>query len=627
MHNKSHANWLGANILAVAGFATLACLAFSFSASAEADVHQTTLAATGSPPTHAIAMHGDPLHSADFRHFAYVNPEAPKGGRLTLGAMGSFDSLNPLIIKGVPGAGLRDFLYESLLTRGLDEPFTLYGLIAERIEVPDDRSSITFHLNAKAAFSDGHAIDADDLLFSWKVLREKGRPNHRAYYSKVTKAERLSERTVRFQLGDGSDRELPLILGLMPVLPAHKLSNETFETTTLEAPIGSGPYTITNIDPGRTLTYTRNPEWWGKDLPVNRGRFNFDEIRFEYYRESSAMFEAFKSGRIDLRPEDDPATWAEGYNIKPVRDGRIKKAEFDIALPAGMTALAFNTRRKPFDDPRVRQALLHVFDFEWINKGLFHGLYQRTQSYFARSALASTGRPADATEKALLAPFADNVRDDILNGTYRLPRSDGTGQNRANWRKALQLLKTAGYELRDRKLVNTQNGEQLTFEILAGSSRQERLFLSFIRDLERIGIAARLRIVDSAQYQSRIKTYDYDMIQTRWPSSLSPGNEQIFRWSSKLADREGTFNFAGVKSPAVDAMIDAMLRARRANEFTSAVRALDRVLLSGDYVIPLFHLPGQWLAHWDHIQYPKRTSLFGYQIDTWWDVPAPPRSP
>lgn len=575
---------------------------------------------------HAISMHGSPKHAEGFEHFDYVNPNAPKGGRVTLAAPGSFDSLNPFIIKGVPAAGLRDFLYESLMTRGLDEPFTLYGQIAEAIEVPEDRSAITFHINPKARFSDGDPIDADDLLFSWKVLRDKGRPNHRAYYAKVTSADRLTDHSVRFNLSDTNDRELPLILGLMPVLPSHLLTDETFDRTTLQAPVGSGPYKITAVDPGRSLTYSRDPDWWGRDLAISKGRFNFDEVRYDYYRESSAMFEAFKAGRVDMRPEDEPATWAEGYNVKPVADGRIIKAEFDIALPAGMTALAFNTRRDQFKDPRVRRALIHLLDFEWINKGLFHGLYTRSESYFSRSALASTGRPADAHERELLVEFPGAVRPEIMDGTYRFPKSDGSGQNRENWREALKLLNDAGYSLKGRKLINEKSGQQLGFEILAGSASQERLLLSFTRDLERLGIAASVRFVDSAQYQSRIKSYDYDMIQTRWPSSLSPGNEQIFRWSSTLADQDGTFNFAGVKSEAVDAMIAAMLRETDAEAFASSVRALDRVLLSGDYVIPLFHLEKQWIAHWHHLRYPENTSLFGYQLDTWWQA-APEDKP
>ncbi|MCH9807732.1 MAG: extracellular solute-binding protein [Alphaproteobacteria bacterium] len=566
-------------------------------------------------------MHGKPLLPEGFKHPPHVNPNAPKGGVIRLGILGSYDSFNPMIIKGVPAAGLRDFVYESLLARGLDEPFTLYGLLAERIEVPDDRSAITFHLNASARFSDGHPVDADDILFSWKTLRDHGRPNHRAYYKKVTKAVRLSDSAVRFELEPG-DRELPLILGLMPVLPAHALTEQSFQQTTLTPPVGSGPYQIDRVDPGRSLIYARDADWWGRDLPINKGRFNFAQIRYDYFRDDAAMLEAFKSGKIDVRIEKDPSRWAEGYGSLKKDGHTLNKREFDIGLPSGMNALAFNTRRPIFQDPRVRRALIQLFDFTWINKNLYHGLYERTQSYFDRSELSSVGRPASERERDLLKPYADAVAPAVMEGKATLPKTDGTGRNRKIWRQALSLLKQAGYELKDGKLIDANTGRQLEFELLAGTTINERLFLTYARELKKLGISAKVRIVDSAQYQSRIKTYDYDMIQTRWPSSLSPGNEQIFRWSSKMADREGTFNFAGVKNPAADAMIQQMLSANGADDFKAAVRALDRVLLSGHYVLPLFHLPRQWVGLWTRIRYPETTSLFGYQLDTWWTQDA-----
>ncbi|MEO1205810.1 MAG: extracellular solute-binding protein [Pseudomonadota bacterium] len=571
---------------------------------------------------HAISMHGEPRYPADFKHFSHVNPDAPKGGDLKLALLGSFDSLNPLIIKGVSAAGLRGFVYESLLSRGLDEPFTLYSGLAKFVEMPKDRTSITFHIDARAAFSDGHPVDADDILFSWEILRDRGRPNHRTYYSKVADAVRVSDKTIRFELGPGTDRELPLILGLMPILPAHVLTPETFDQTTLTPPVGTGPYLITKVEPGRSVTYTRDANYWGRDLAVNRGRFNFETIRYDYFRDASAMFEAFKLGRIDLRLEEAPAQWAEGYDIPAVRNGQLLKREIPIGLPAGMTGFAMNARRAPFDDIRVREAMVELFDFNWVNKNLFHGLYTRSQSYFARSDLASYGRPADPREASLLTPFASLVDPAILKGTYALPKTAGDGRNRKAWRRALQLLSQAGYKLDNGVLRQGKTGKALAFEMLAASPEQQRLFLAFARDLKRLGIQANVRIVDSSQYQSRLSTYDYDMIQARWPSSLSPGNEQLFRWSSKMADREGTFNFAGVKNPAVDAMIMAMLAAEELEDFRSAVRALDRVLLSGYYVIPLFHLEKQWVAHWARLKAPDVTPLFGYQLDAWWAAEA-----
>ena len=568
---------------------------------------------------HGIALYGTPKEPPGFTHFSYVNPDAPKGGRLTMSAYGSFDSLNPLIVKGVAANGIRDFVIESLMARGLDEPFTLYGLIAETVEMPDDRSSITFHLNPKARFSDGAPITADDVLFSFQLLRDKGRPNHRTYFAKVANAERLSDRDVRFTFDSAGDREIPLILGLMPVLPKHLVNPDTYENTSLEAPIGSGPYRVGKVDPGRSITFERDPNYWGRDLPVNRGRFNFDAIRFDYFRESSVMFEAFKTGQVDLWSEDDPRRWANGYDFPAAKDGRVVKRDFDIGLPAGMTALVFNTRRKVFSDARVREALIYLFDFEWINRTLYAGLYSRTQSYFERSILASPGHPADATERALLAPFPGAVEPEIMAGTYRFPATDGSGRNRQNQTQAFQLLKEAGYTLESGRLIGP-DGRQLSFEILAASTSQEALLLSFARDVERLGIEVKLRVVDSAQYQARLTNYDYDMMQNYWPSSLSPGNEQLFRWSAAAAKTPGTYNFAGVENPAADAMIQAMLAAKTEEEFVSAVRALDRVLLSGDYVIPLFYIPKQWVAYWMRLKQPETTPLFGYNVESWWST-------
>ncbi len=582
------------------------------------------LAASGSLArgelAHGIALYGTPKQPADFTHFSYVNPEAPKGGRLVISSFGSFDSLNPLIIKGVPANGIRDFVVESLMARGLDEPFTLYALIAESVEVPEDRSSITFHLNPQARFSDGHPVTADDVLFSFELLKLKGRPNHRTYFAKVAKTERLSDHEVRFTFDAAGDREIPLILGLLPVLPKHLINPDTYDSTSLEAPVGSGPYRVGKIDAGRSVTFRRDPNYWGRDLPVNRGRFNFDEIRFDYFREGSVMFDAFKAGQVDLWPEEDPRRWANGYDFPAMRDGRAVKREFDIGLPAGMTGLVFNTRRKTFADPRVREALIYLFDFEWINRTLYAGLYQRTQSYFERSILASAGRPADAREQALLAPFTGAVKPQIMDGTYRFPTTDGPGRSRENQSKAFRLLQEAGYELKGGRLIETASGRQLEFEILAASTSQEGLLLSFARDVERLGIKVKLRVVDGAQYQARLTSYDYDMIQNTWTSSLSPGNEQLFRWSSAAAKTPGTYNFAGVENPAADAMIQALLAAKSEEDFISAVRALDRVLLSGNYVIPLFYIPKQWLAYWTRLQHPETTPLFGYNVDSWWSA-------
>jgi peptide/nickel transport system substrate-binding protein len=571
-------------------------------------------------PVHGIAMHGAPKHAAGFTQFPYVDPAAPKGGRLVLGTLGTFDSLNPFIYKGVTPGNIREYVFESLMTRGADEPFTLYGLIAESVELPDDRSSITFHLRAEARFSDRAPITPEDVLFSQALLKDKGWPYHRSHYGKVTRAEKVGPRSVRFTFEAPGDREIPLILALMPILPRHKLDAETFERTTLEPPLGSGPYLIAKIDAGRSLTYRRNPDWWGRDLPVSRGRFNFDEIRVEYFREASSLFEAFKAGEIDVRVEDEPGRWIEGYRFPAATDGRVVKREFDTRLPSGMSALVFNTRRPMFGDARVRRAFILLFDAEWINRSLFDSAYKRTQSYFERSDLSAHGRPADAPERALLAPFAQYVKPEVLDGTFRLPVSDGTGDSRTNLRAALELLKEAGFALEGGRLV--KGGAPLDFEFLAQTRQQERVMLSYARTLERLGIGLRIRQVDTAQYWSRLKTFDFDMIQWNWSASLSPGNEQINRWSSSAADTDGSLNYAGAKNPAADAMIEALLQAHSAEDFTAAVRAFDRVLISGDYVIPLFHLPKVWVAHWSHLRHPQMAPLGGFDLDTWWAKPA-----
>ena len=562
-------------------------------------------------------MHGDPAEPADFAHFPYANRDAPTGGRLVLAKRGSFDSLNPLIVRGESAEGVRDYVYESLMARANDEPFTLYGLIAENVDTPEDRSSVEFTLNPAAKFSDGTPITVDDVIFSFELLRDHGRPNHRSYYQKVTRVERTGDRKVKFTFDGSGDREMPLIMGLMPVLPRHLTNPETFEKTSLVPPIGSGPYVVGEVKPGASFTLKRNPNYWGAKLPVNRGLYNFDEIRFDYYRDVGSLFEAFKAGAIDAEPEDDPTRWSEGYDIPAVRDGRIIKEEFPVAVPAGMSALVFNTRRQLFADQRVRQALIRLFDFEWINRTLYHGQYARTQSYFARSDLSSHGRPADERERRLLAPYANEVKPAVMDGTFAFPVSDGSGENREGRKEALALLEQAGYRLEGGKLRD-KSGQPVAFEILATTRAEERLLLTYARALQDIGINAQIRQVDSAQLQRRKLNYDFDMIQYDWPVSLSPGNEQAFRWGSDAAVTEGTFNYAGVKSAGVDAMIKTLLEAKDSDGFNAAVRALDRLLLSGDYVVPLFYLPKQWLAYWNKLQRPPDTPLYGYQIDTWW---------
>ncbi|HEX2216287.1 MAG TPA: extracellular solute-binding protein [Xanthobacteraceae bacterium] len=567
-------------------------------------------------------MHGEAALPPDFAHFRYADPRAPKGGRLTFGLVGTFDSLNPFIVKGLAPQQIRGYVLESLMARGYDEPFTLYALLAQTVETDPARSYVAFTLDPRARFSDGAAVTPRDVIFSWRLLRDKGRPNHRTYYAKVSKAEVIGEHGIRFDFAESGDRELPLILGLMPVLPAHATDAATFDETSLTAPIGSGPYVVAEVRVGDRVTLKRNPEYWGRDLAVNRGFWNFDEVRLDFYRDLNAQFEAFKKGLYDVRAETDPGRWEQAYDIPAVQDGRIVKDEFATGLPHGMSALVFNTRRELFQDVRVREAIGLLFDFEWINRNFFFDRYRRTASYFAGSELSSHGRAADAIERKLLAPYPNAIRADILEGAWSPAVSDGSGRDRNRLRRALELLAQAGWELDGATLRERRSGRAFAFEILVTTRDQERLALAFMRDLRRAGIAASVRLVDAAQYERRRDSFDFDMLQYHWGASLSPGNEQSFYWGSAAAEQEGSRNYMGAKEPAIDAMIAAMLAAPDRTQFVAAVRALDRVLLSGFYVVPLFHLPQQWLARWSHIGRPQTTSLFGYLPETWWRQPS-----
>ena len=567
---------------------------------------------------HAIAMHGEPAWAADFSHPTYADPTAAKGGQLVQGVLGTFDSLNPFIVKGLPAANIRSYVIESLLARGYDEPFTLYGLLAESVETDDARSVVTFTLNPAARFSDGKPVTAADVIFSWELLRDRGRPNYRIYYVKVTKAVSIDARTVRFELAGANDRELPLIIGLMPVLAKHAIDVGKFEDTTFAPLLGSGPYTVNAVKPGESVRFTRDTNYWGRDLPINRGLWNFDTIRFDYYRDGNTHFEAFKKGGCDVRLETDPGRWQTAYDFPAITQGRVVKEEFPYGLPKGMDGLVFNTRRPIFADVRVREAILNLFDFEWINHNYFFDLYKRTASYFDGCDLSAHGVPANARERKLLAPFANEIRPDIMEGNWAPPVTDGSGRDRVGLRKAFALFAEAGYALKGTQLVHTASGRLFAFEILATTRDQERLALAFTRSLKRAGIDAQVRSVDGTQFERRRIGFDFDMMQYRWEQSLSPGNEQLFYWSSDAAGQDGSRNYMGVRSKAADAMIAAMLSATTRADFVSATRALDRVLLSGFYVVPLYFPPKQWIARWTRIKHPSQTSLFGYLPETWW---------
>ncbi len=575
-------------------------------------------------PRHGIAMLGSPEMPPDFDHLPYANPAAPKGGKLTIGAQGTFDSLNPFNVRaGSTAQGLEGAVYQRLMTRGLDEPFTLYGLVAQTIETNADRSRVTFHLDPRARFSDGAPVTSDDVRFAFDLLREKGRPQFRGPYSLVKSVDTPDPLTVSFDLTGANDRELPLILALMPVLSKARTDPAAFVNSTLDPPVATGPYLVDKVEPGQSLTLKRNPNYWAKDLPISRGLYNFDEIRIEYYRDANAMYESFKAGLLDYREETNPTRWLNGYDFPAIRDGRAAKAALPLGGPKGMQGFAFNTRREIFADVRVREALADMFDFEWINADLFGGLYRRDQSFFDESSLASTGKAADARERALLAKWPNAVRADILEGTWKPPVSDGSGRDRALARRAVALLKDAGYIVRNGAMTRATTGAPLDFEIMVGDRAQERLAEIYADSLRHIGVKARIHLVDEVQYQRRRQKFDFDMMPGLWLASASPGNEQLTRWGSRSASREGSFNLAGARDPAIDAMIAALLAAASREDFEAAARALDRVLLSGFYIVPLFHAGEQWTAWSTKLAFPERTArfaspLFPFTLDTWW---------
>ena len=569
-------------------------------------------------PVHGIAMHGRPALPAGFTHFPYTNPDAPKGGTLRQAITGSFDNLNPFIIKGRRVWQLGSLVFESLLARSYAEPFSLYGLIAETVEMPDDRSFITFHLNRKARFADGKPVTAAEVVFSWRTLRDEGRLNHRSYYKKVKKVETPDDYTVTFIL-DGKDRELPLILALMPVLPKHHYEKQTFEKTTLEPPLGSGPYEVVEVKAGQKLVLQRRKDWWAADLPSRRGLYNFDRIVLDYYRDNQAAFEAFKKGEADVRYESDATRWATAYDFPAVKSGDVIRETVPTGLPKPLSAFVFNTRRAIFADRTVREALQYTFDFEWANANLFHQLYARTHGYFDGSELSSVGRPASEVEREILKAAGAKLDERFVKGAWHSPVSDGSGLDRRNLRTALQLLAKAGWRLSGGRLM--KDGQPFTFELLIAAPEHEKLALIWQRALKRIGIAMRIRLVDSAQFTRRLLSYDYDMVPYTWYNSLSPGNEQMFYWGSQGRTREGTRNYMGVADPAIDKVIGEIVAARDRPRFVAAVRALDRLLMSGFYVLPLYHAPGQWVAYRKTIKRPASFSLYGFMTEPLWRAP------
>lgn len=571
---------------------------------------------------HGIAMHGDPALPRDFTAFGYVNPDAPKGGELKLAEYGSFDSLNPFIVRGQTPRGLRDWVFDSLMRRNNDEPFSLYGLIAKSVETPPDRSWVRFTIDPRARFSDGQPITVEDVIFSLETLRDKGRPNHRSYYSKVMEIEQPAPDQVVFHFDtELPDREMPLILALMPILPKHWYELRDFSETSLDLPVGSGPYQVAKITPGRQIVYQRNADYWARDLPANRGQYNFDTIRIDYYRDTSAGFEAFKTGLASLHEERDPARWATGYDFPAARKGKIEKHALPHGRPSGLRGLVFNTRRQIFTDPRVRKALSHALDFEWLNANYYHNAYQRIGGYFENSDLSAVGRPLPEAAADLLRPYAGSLPETVFTQGTSLPATDGSGRIRANLRKAKQILNGAGWVVENGQLRNRANGTAMTFEILLVRPEDEKLALSFARNAKLLGAKISVRTVDSTQYEERLRNFDFDMIIYDWYASLSPGNEQLYYWGSAAADQPGTRNYPGIKSAAVDAMIGHLLDARDRDNFAAAAQALERALSAGHYVIPLNYLPVDWVGVSSELERPEKTPVYGYDMNSWWQEP------
>jgi len=580
---------------------------------------QAQMAVIPQQASHAVALHGVPKYPANFAHYDYVNPDAPKGGAIRLAALQTYDNLNPFILKGVSAAG-SSMPFETLMERSSDEPFSEYGLLAQGIRIAPDKSSVSFILRPEARFQDGHPVTAEDVVFSFDILMAKGHPSYKIIYRDVLKAVAVSPQIVTFTFKDGSNNQLPLLMGDLPVLPKHFWAGKDFTATTLEPLLGSGPYKVAQVDPGRSITYERVKDYWGKDLPLNRGRYNYDTIRYDYYRDETVQLEAFLAGRYDLRQEYTAKLWATAYDTPAVKSGAIVKQSLVNELPVGMQAFVLNLRKPQFQDKRVREALDLAFDFEWGNKNTAFGAYKRTESYFANTELAATGLPSPA-ELTILEPFRDKIPAEVFTQEYKEPVTDGSGQNRDNLRRAGALLAEAGWVLKEGKLVNAQTGAPFSFTMLESSTRFERWLQPYFRNLERLGIKPVMRVVDAAQYQHSVNEFDYEVITTIFSHPLSPGLEQRDHWASANAEVKGSNNLSGVQNPVVDALVDGIIAAKDRDDLIAHCRALDRVLLWNHYVIPQWHINSYRLAYWNKFGQPKLAPKYGLgYLDQWWAV-------
>lgn len=565
--------------------------------------------------SHAIAMSGEPKYPPDMSHFDYVNPQAPKGGTLRRATIGAFDSFNPYLSKGNPAEDI-DLIYDTLTVQSKDEPFTQYGLVAQKITMPPDRSWVIFHIHPQARFHDGHTITAQDVVFTFTTILEHGAPTYKQYYADVEEVEALDESRVKFSFGNGENKELPLIVGQLPVLPKHFWKDRSFADSGLTVPLGSGPYRIADFKAGQFVRYQRVKDYWAQEHPVNIGRHNFDTLRYDCYRDGTVALEAFKAGEFDFRLENSSKNWAKGYDCPALEQGQIIKEEIHHSLPQGMQGFVMNLRRKVFQDRATRLALAYAFDFQWSNKHLFYDQYTRTKSYFANSELASSGLPSRA-ELDILEPYREHLPPEVFTKAYSPPSTAGDRTIRDNLRTAHSLLQDAGWRLQDGRLVNEQ-GHPLSFEILIHSPAFKRVCTPFQKNLQRLGIQASIRLVDTSQYTTRMRAFDFDMTIAVLPQSLSPGNEQRSFFHSSAAKMPGSRNYMGIANPAIDALVDKVISAPDRESLIVRTKALDRALLWGHYLIPQWHTDVFRVASWKKLKHPETTPPYGLGLYTWW---------
>jgi microcin C transport system substrate-binding protein len=567
--------------------------------------------------SHGLSIFGDLKYPKDFKNFDYVNKNAPKGGDVKIASVGTYDSLNPYILKGVAADNI-ELIFDTLMQPSYDEASASYGLIAESVETPKDGGWVIFNLRPEAKWQDKTPITADDIVFSFNTIKAKGHPQYKTYYHDVVSSEKLGEHKVKFTFADKTNRELPVIIGQLPIISKAYYEKHEFDKSTLEPPLGSGPYKIKHIEAGRSITYERNPDYWGKDLPVNIGRNNFGTIKVDYYRDDTVAIEALKAGEFDFRKENIAKTWAKAYNIPQVADGRMIKETLPDGTPTGMQSFTFNTRRPNFSNPKVREGLSYAYDFEWANKQLFFSAYTRNISFFGNSEFAWQGLPS-ADELALLEPFKDSLPPEVFTKEPSLPTSNGDGDYRANLLKAQKLLDDAGYVLRDMKRINPITNQPMEIEFLLNSASFERIVAPYIRNLKKLGIEATIRTVDSSQYIKRREEFDFDVVVHWFLQGPSPGNEQANYWSSTSADTKGSLNLIGIKEPAVDFLVNKITSATDKKSLIAATRALDRILLWNYYVIPQWHSRTHRVIYWNKFGHPEKTPPFSLGfIDTWW---------